>query len=422
MKKNIPQVAKGGLLDRRLFLQSGATVLTALAGSSAWAGSALSARGFPKTMTTPGHEDDEYGQPSIHEAKVKRSLTRLYESPIFSVSHTPLEDLRGIITPNGLHFGAHHNGIPEIEPETHSLKLHGLVKRPIKWSINDLLRYPMVSKVQFLECSGNSAANAVMDSPVPGRLQDLHGEVSNSEWTGVPLSLLLDEAGVKSKGKWVVCEGADGGSHVRSIPMEKMRDDAIIALNQNGERIRPAQGYPMRLFLPGWEGNASVKWLHRMEVSDRPSQSKDEASLYAEFQKDGRLRQFTFYMEVKSIITHPSGTQKLPDKGLYEISGLAWSGRGKIQAVDVSADGGKTWAPATLQGPVLSKGFTRFTIPWQWNGKPAHLISRARDEYGNTQPTRDEWKSRFASYTFNHYNAMQAWEVTGDGSVNNAYI
>lgn len=423
-KKDIHQIANNGLLDRRLFLRSSVTLLSAVAGSSLLAkgASAAGLATFPKSMTTPGRGDDTYGQPSVYESDVKRSLGQLYESPIFTVSHTPLENLRGVITPSGLHFGAHHNGIPDIEPTEHTLKLHGLVERALKWDIKDLERYPMVSKVQFLECSGNSAANAVMDSPVPGRLQDLHGEVSNSEWTGIPLSILLDEAGVKSKGKWVVCEGADGGSHIRSIPLEKLRDDAIIALYQNGERIRPAQGYPMRLFLPGWEGNASVKWIHRMEVVDQPSQSKDEASLYAEFDKNGKLHQFTFYMEVKSIITHPSGTQQLPDKGFYEVSGLAWSGRGKIKTVEVSADGGKTWAPATLQGPINSKSFTQFTIPWQWNGKPAILISRATDEFGNVQPTLSEWKSRFASYTLNHNNSMQAWAVTADGSVNNVYI
>ncbi len=416
------KLSHNGLIDRRSFLRSGATLLTAVA--SAGLSPPRAAQDFsryPRYMTTPGRSSDSYGLPSQYESQVKRKKKQYYQSKIFTEALTPLQDLRGIITPNGLHFCIHHNGIPDIPPDKHRFMIHGLVDKPLKWNMADLLRYPMISRVQFLECSGNSAANATSDEPVQGNCMALHGQISCAEWTGIPLSVLLNEVGIKSKARWAMCEGADAGSQVRNIPIEKLLDDAIIALYQNGERLRPDQGYPMRLFLPGYEGNANIKWLHRMELSDQPSQSKDEQSLYAEFDNKLKIRQFTLYMEVKSVITHPSGLQQLPDKGYYEISGLAWSGRGKINTVEVSADGGNSWLPATLQGPTLSKAFTRFTLPWQWQGQSARLISRAIDEYGNTQPSRKEWKSRFANFTFNHYNAMQIWEVTREGRINNAY-
>jgi len=407
-------------INRRTFLSS--SLLSAVAGVAIIGGRPLKAEPLPVYMRTMGRMDEEYGQPSIYEKDVKRKAAAPYESSIFTITHTPLDQLRGTLTPSGLHFSVQHNGIPDIQKSEHVLKLHGLVKKPLKWNYESLSRYPMITVTKFIECSGNSAANAVSKEPVQGNLTDLCGEVSNTEWVGVPLSYLLDEAGVKPEGKWVVCEGADGGSHIRSIPLEKLYDDAIIALYQNGEALRPSQGYPMRLLLPGWEGNANVKWLHRLEVVKEPSQSKDEASLYAEFTKDDKLRQFTFLMKVKSIITTPSSGHILPGKGFYEISGLAWSGAGKIKMVEVSVDGGKTWSKAKLQEPVLSKAFCRFSLPWNYEGKETILISRATDEFGNIQPTRDEWKSRYASYTFNHYNAIQAWKITKDAEVKNVYI
>lgn len=417
------EIAKGGILDRRRFLMSGASLLSVITASSisthAKAGVFDS---YPKHMKVPGKPSEKYGLPSPFEKSVERTQEAYYSSGIFTGNHTPLERLNGTITPNGLHFSIHHNGIPEIDPDKHRLMIHGLVNKPLKWSVETLLNYPMVSRIQFLECAGNSAGNAVSDQPIDASCTALHGQMSCSEWTGIPLKHLLDEVGVKPNGKWVMCEGGDAGNHVRNVPVKKLYDDAIIALYQNGERIRPDQGYPMRLFLPGYEGNMNIKWLHRMEISDKPSQSKDEQSLYAEFTRDNKLMQFTFNMEVKSLITKPSGTQQLPILGIYEISGLAWSGRGKIKMVEVSADGGRTWAKAVLDGVVMSKSFTRFTIPWKWSGQKAVLLSRATDEFGNVQPTRQEWKSFYADYVIGHYNAINAWEVTSDGRVKNTYV
>lgn len=422
-KKQIVEVSKGGLLDRRAFLRSGATLLATVA--AAPISQIANARDFsslPLHMKAPGVPSDVYGQPSKYEKIVQRKGMAFFQSGIFTGALTPLDKLKGIITPSGLHFSMHHNGIPDISPENHQIMIHGMVDKPLKWDIPTLLNYPMVSRIQFLECAGNSAANAVSDTPVAGSSMSLHGQVSCSEWTGVPLKLLLDEAGVKKNALWVMCEGADGGSHVRNVPLQKFYDDAILAFYQNGERIRPDQGYPCRLFLPGFEGNMNVKWIHRMEVVDSPSQSKDEQSLYAEFTKDRKLHQFTFFMDVKSVITSPSGEQQLPANGIYEITGLAWSGRGMIKRVEVSADGGKTWADATLEGPVMNKSFTRFTIPWKWSGRNAILLSRATDEFGNVQPTRTAWKARYADFTFNHYNAINAWHVSSDGKVSNFYV
>jgi sulfane dehydrogenase subunit SoxC len=411
-------------INRRKFLFGGAT-LASVAVTSALPFKSQAetlSLDIPQYMRTPGTKSAEYGAPSKYEVNVKRKMESFYQSSIFTGGLTPLDKLNGVITPSGLHFSVHHNGIPEISSEKHELLIHGHVDKPLKWSVNTLLNYPMVSKIQFLECAGNSAANAVADSPVDGSCTSLHGQISCSEWTGVPLKYLLDEVGIKPNGKWAMCEGADGGSHVRNVPLQKLYDDAIIALYQNGERVRPDQGYPMRLFLPGYEGNMNVKWLHRMEISDIPSQSKDEQSLYAEYTKDNKLHQFTFHMEVKSIITKPSGQQQLPDKGLYEISGLAWSGRGKIKMVEISVDGGKNWQVAELEGFTMDKSFTRFRIPWQWRGEKAILISRATDEFGNRQPTRSEWKSKFSDYTINHFNAINAWEISNNGKVSNTYV
>ena len=378
----------------------------------------LAAR-LPDAMTRPGGADLPYGLPAVHEAQVERSLSM---AAGFAVWRTPLQHQRGIITPSGLHFAVHHNGVPDIAPERHTLKLHGLVNKPLRFDLDRLMRYPMVSRVHFLECAGNSAANALSPTALDQTLGEIAGEVSCSEWTGVPLAYLLNEAGLKDSAQWVVAEGADGGSHSRSLPLKALMKHGMVALFQNGERLRPSQGYPMRLFMPGWEGNVNVKWLHRLEVTDAPAYTKDESGLYTQVLADGRIERFAFHMEVKSVITHPSGQQRLPEPhGFYEIAGLAWSGRGRIVRVDVSVDGGRTWAVAQLHGPVLDRAFTRFTLPWQWNGRKADLLSRATDEHGRTQPLRSEWKRRYAMHSFNHYNAVQAWRVQADGRVENVY-
>ena len=427
MKNNkIEKVAGGGLLDRRSFLLTGIALTSAYSLNAAASQEEQKSIGgeFPDWMKEGGSGDIPYGQPSVYEEHIKRTMVEdTPETSLFSVWHTPIEQQRGIITPSGLHYSVHHNGIPDIKSEDHQLLLHGMVDKPLKFDIESLMRYPMMSAIYFLECAGNTATNAVSPMAEDMNCQDLYGQISGSEWGGVPLKYLLNEAGVKPEAKWVIAEGADSGSHARSIPLSKLMDDAFVVLYQNGEKIRPSQGYPMRLFVPGWEGNANVKWLHRLEVTDKPAYTKGESGLYSDILADGKLQRFSFHMDVKSVITHPSGKQILPEKkGFYEISGLAWSGYGKIKQVEVSADGGKTWALATLHGPVLSKALTRFSIPWYWDGKGATLISRATDEFGRSQPTRDIWKERYASYSFNHYNAIQAWHISTNGVVENVYV
>jgi len=410
--------AGNGLLHRRWFLTHGAAAGAALLTARNVAAAPLE---VPATMTTPGTPSSAYGERSPHESSVQRITNGAAPTPGTGGSRTPLERLEGIITPNGLHFERHHNGVPDIDPAQHQVLIHGLVERPLLFSIDALSRYPFVSRIQFLECSGNSAGLNAAEAPQQGA-GGLHGLVSCSEWTGVPLGILLEEAGARPEGRWLLAEGVDAAGMSRSVPMAKALDDAILALYQNGERLRPSNGYPVRLFLPGYEGNMNVKWLRRIKVTAEPTMTKDETSKYSDLQPNGRSLQFTFPMEVKSVITAPSGGQKMQGAGLYQISGLAWSGLGKIRRVDVSADGGKSWARAALDEPVLSKALVRFRLPWQWSGAPSVLMSRAVDELGNVQPTRAALiAARGASYRY-HYNAIQSWNVTAAGEIGNVYV
>lgn len=420
-------VASGGLLDRRSFLHHGLAFSSVISTGSVMAGTPANASNTPEQiapwMRQAGTTDVPYGTPGAAEQHVVKTATvRAPQEAIFNMWHTPLQHLRGTITPNGLHFGVHHNGIPAIDPAQHRLMIHGLVNKPVQFDLEQLMRFPMESRITFLECSGNTAPNALSPFARDESCQDLFGQASCTEWTGIPMRLILQQAGVKAKATWCVAEGADGGSHTRSIPMNRIMDDAMLALFQNGERIRPAQGYPMRLLVPGCEGNMNVKWLHRLELTDQPAYSKDESGLYSEVLANGQIERFTFVMGVKSVITHPSGQQQLSTpNGYYEVSGLAWSGSGKVRQVEVSADGGKTWALAKLHGPVLDKSFTRFSIPWHWSGRPATLMSRATDDRGHVQPTREVWKKRYAAHSFNHYNAIQCWHINRHGRVENVY-
>jgi sulfane dehydrogenase subunit SoxC len=336
-------------------------------------------------------------------------------------SRTPLESLHGTITPSALHFERHHSGIPEIDPDAHRLLIHGLVERPLIFDMDALSRYPMVTRIQFLECSGNSRPN-LSATPPSGSCGDIHGMVSGSEWTGIPLSILLDEAGVAPNARWVLAEGVDAAAMSRSVPMAKALDDALIALYQNGEALRPANGYPVRLFLPGYEGNISVKWLRRLKVTAEPVMTKDETSKYTDLLPGGQSLLFTYPMRVKSVITSPSTGLTLDGPGLYEISGLAWSAAGRIRAVEISADGGQTWAEAALSEPVLSKSLTRFRMAWRRDGEPAVLVSRAIDETGEVQPSRDEFLAEKGSQVSYHNNAVQAWRVGAGGGVTNVYV
>lgn len=407
--------AGNGLLDRRLFLKAGAaggaTLLTATAAGverEQW-------------MKVPGGPMSDNGAPSAHESHVKRiAIASQPGTTGTGVSRTPLEYLDGVITPSRLHFERHHSGIPDINPQQHRLVIHGMVDRALSFSLDALARYPMVSRIQFLECSGNSGAS-IAPEPVQQSCGTIHGLVAASEWGGVPLSVLLDEAGLKRGAKWIVADGADSVVMSRSVPLDKIMDDAIVALYQNGERLRPANGYPMRLFLPGWEGNASVKWLRTIKVMDRPAMSKDETSKYSDLNDEGIATLFTFPMGVKSVITSPSHGMTMGPAGTYQVSGIAWSGSGKIRRVEVSADGGQSWADAALDEHVLSKCLTRFRSAWNWDGGPAVIMSRATDETGNVQPTRAQVLEGRANGAFYHYNGIQAWAVSENGEVNNVY-
>jgi sulfane dehydrogenase subunit SoxC len=405
------------ILSRRIFLEGAAVSGAAGVGVPSALAEPLTIQSW---MKEPGAGFTGYGQPSRFEAKVVRVFTTAPGTTGTGASRTPHHLLNGTITPNGLHFERHHSGIPDIDPETHRLLIHGLVKRPLVFSLEALARYPLVSRIAFIECGGNSGALYQKD-PVAAGVQALHGLVSGSEWTGVRLADLLDEAGVDPKAQWILAEGADAAGMSRSVPMAKAMDDAIIALYQNGERIRPSNGYPLRLLLPGYEGNMNVKWLRRVKVTEGPTMTKDETSKYTISLPDGKALQFVFPVEAKSVITHPSPGLAMKGAGLYEISGLAWSGYGKISKVDVSADGGKSWAPAALQEPVLAKALTRFRVAWRWNGGPAILQSRASDESGYVQPTRAALIADRGIRTIYHFNGIASWAVGENGEVRHVY-
>lgn len=424
-------VAGGGLLHRRLLLKSGLALATATAAGRSFAAAPGATApdaapappidpASPPWMHQTGLPFTPYGKPSKHEARVMRNIGGNRDLAGNGVSWTPLEDLEGIITPNGLHFERHHDGVPEIDPEQHRLVIHGKVKQPLMFTVNDILRYPMQSHLVFLECGGNSNAGW-HQAPIQRPVGSFHGLVSCSEWTGVPLAILLDQAGIDPKATWVIAEGSDGAVMNVSLPLAKLMDDAIVALYQNGERIRPENGYPMRLIIPGWEGVTHVKWLRRLELTDQPVMARNETAKYTELLPSGKARQFTFIMDAKSLITSPSPGLKLHGPEVYEIKGLAWSGRGKITKVEVSADGGKSWADAALQEPVLSRCFTRFRIPWKWDGGPAILKSRATDETGYVQPERNILVQERGRNGYFHYNAIVSWAVNDSGSVRHVY-
>jgi sulfane dehydrogenase subunit SoxC len=416
--QELRHAAGNGLLDRRALFRAGA----AAAASAGFAGSANAAGPLQVEpwMREVGAPFTAYGQPSHFENKVVRTYASLPGTTGTGSARTPLQALDGMITPNGLHFERSHDGVPDIDPDKHQLLIHGLVRRPLSFNLEALARYPMVSRIAFLECGGNGGA-LYQKTPVQLGVQGLQGLLSCAEWTGVPLAVLLDEAGVDPKAKWILAEGADAASMSRSIPLTKAMDDAIVALYQNGERVRPSNGYPMRLLLPGFEGNSNVKWLRRIKLTDGPMMTKDETSKYTISLPNGKALQFVFPIEAKSVITRPSPGLRLDGAGFYEISGLAWSGYGKIAKVDVSADGGKSWAPAMLQEPVLSKALTRFRIPWQWDGGPAVLQSRTVDESGYVQPSREQVIAERGNNTIFHYNGITTWGVAASGELTHVY-
>lgn len=359
-----------------------------------------------------------YGKPSKFETGVMRRMHPNVTEPMSAYSVTPLQDLDGIITPNGLHYERHHAGVPQIDPAQHRLVVHGLTEREMIFTIEEIRQFPSESRIYFLECSGNP----VFVPPYGKTAGDVTGLVSGASWTGVPLKTLLRHVGLKKSAKWVVAEGADGAAMNRSIPIEKCLDDVMVAYSQNGERLRPEQGYPVRLFVPGYEGNMSIKWLRRLQVTDQPAYSKEETSKYSDLMADGRARKFSFIMEAKSIVTFPSGTQKLTRKGKYEMRGIAWSGHGKIKHVDVSIDGGRSWKEATLDLPVLSKALTSFRAPFEWNGEELVVMSRAVDETGYVQPTLEQLIAARGRWSQYHNNAIHPWKISTTGEVTNGRV
>jgi sulfane dehydrogenase subunit SoxC len=410
-------------ISRRSILTSG--VALAAGGLSAAAnGQPALAAGMPPDVPEWMHAQGRpilspaYGEPSKFEKDVIRRIREPRATDTEAHSVTPLQNLHGIITPNGLVFERHHAGVPEIPPSEHRLMVHGLVDRPLIFSMDDLLRFPSVSRIHFLECSGNSSTEWRKSGY--NSVQRTHGLLSCCEWTGVPLSTILDEVGLRPEAKWILAEGADAAAMARSLPLEKALDDALVAYAQNGEMLRPEQGYPVRLFLPGFEGNMSVKWLRRLKVGDKPWHTREETSRYTNLLANGKAYQFAFEMDVKSVVTFPNSDRSFRGKGAYEISGLAWSGRGHIVRVDVSVDGGATWRRASLQEPVLTKCLTRFRLAFVWDGQPLEIQSRAIDSKGWTQPTRPKLIAARGTNPRYHYNAIQGWKIAADGGVTNA--
>lgn len=362
-------------------------------------------------------EERSYGTRSGFETEMRIRMPT--PTPHSSLSLTPLEKGLGIITPSGLHFDRSHAGTARIDPSQHRLYVHGMVRQAKKFSMSDLRRFPSLSRILFIECSGNTATE--WSGPRMKTVQGTHGATSVAEWTGVKLSTILNEAGLRRSSGWLLAEGGDAAQMARSIPLEKALADCFLAYGQNGEALRPEQGYPLRLIAPGYEGNVHIKWLRRLEVSDQPFMTREETSKYTDLLPSGKAVQFSFEMDAKSVITFPSGEMLLDGPGFYEITGLAWSGRGAIRGVEVSVDGGRNWTPAELQQPVLPMCHTRFRFPWRWDGREAILQSRCIDETGYRQPTLRQLLAARGLYGIYHLNAIQSWRVAPDGKVSNVH-
>jgi sulfane dehydrogenase subunit SoxC len=363
-----------------------------------------------------------YGKPSKHEGHViRRDVQWLTASRESSVSFTPLHALDGNITPNGLLFERHHSGIAEIDPADYRLMLHGLVDKPLIFTLDDLKRMPRVNRPYFCECAANSGMEW-RGAQLNG-CQYTHGMVHCVMYTGVPLKVLLDEAGLKPAAKWLLLEGGDSAAMTRSLPLAKALDDVLIAYRMNGEMLYPENGYPARVVIPGWEANMWVKWLRRIEVGDQPWHTREETSKYTDLLENGKARRFTYVMDAKSVITSPSPQAPLNHKsGFTVLSGLAWSGRGKIARVDVSLDGGRNWRSAKLDGPVWDKALTRFYYQFDWDGRELLLQSRAMDDTGYVQPSKAELRKVRGVNSIYHNNGIQTWHVRKDGEVENVEI
>jgi sulfane dehydrogenase subunit SoxC len=432
--RTVFQQAKAG---RRDFIRSAfaAAAATAAGAAAAQSNPVPTEGGDPNILNLPEHSTGlgqpvatlGYGLPSKYEANVQRRMSPgLTQTAQSSVSFAPLQSLFGIVTPSGLHFERHHQGWWDVDPSKHRLMVNGsdekMVKAPKVFTVDEIMRLPSVSRFHFIECGANTGME--WGNVAVPTCQYSHGMLSCSEFTGVPLKILLDIAGADTKrGRFVLAEGADGSSMTRTIPMEMVESgEVFVAYGQNGEMLRPENGYPLRLVVPGVQGVSWVKYLRRIEVGDQPWATKDEAVHYIDLMPDGRHRQYTSIQECKSVITTPSGGQVLLDQGYYQISGLAWSGRGKIKRVDVSVDGGRNWRTARFQGPVLDKCLTRFTLDWVWDGKPTLIQSRAMDETGYVQPTYKQLRAVRGSRSIYHNNAVQTWLVQESGEVKNVQL
>ncbi|MGG7644580.1 sulfite dehydrogenase [Rhodovulum sp. YNF3179] len=415
----------GPSTTRRGFLKAGLA-----AGGAVASGGAAYAAGDPAiTELQPwmqylgdGVDARPYGYPSEFESHVKRrNVEWLTADTVSSVNFTPLHELDGIITPNGLCFERHHGGIAEIDPAQHRLMINGLVDKPLVFTMQDLMRFPRENHVYFLECAANTGMEW-RGAQLNG-CQFTHGMIHNVMYTGIPLKLILEEAGLKTNAKWILPEGADASGMTRSVPMEKALDDCLVAFKMNGEMLRPEQGYPLRLVVPGWEGNMWVKWLRRIEVGDKPWHHREETSKYTDLLENGDARRFTWEMDAKSVITNPSPQAPiLHGKGHTVLTGVAWSGRGTIPRVDVTIDGGKNWHQARMDGPSLTKSMHRFYYEFDWDGSPLLLQSRAHDSTGYVQPTKDELRKFRGENSIYHNNGIQTWYVNEKGIAENVEV
>ncbi len=421
-----------GKRGRRDFMRGAfAAAVAGAAAPKALASAAPAGEGDPNILELPAHSKglgqpvvtDGYGRPSKYEGNVQRRQSPgLTQSNQASVSFAPLQSLFGIVTPSGIHFERHHQGWWDIDPAKHRFMVNGMVKKPMVFSMDELMRLPSVSRFHFIECGANTGME--WGNVAVPTCQYTHGMLSCSEFTGVPLITLLELAGADLKGgKFVLAEGADGSSMTRTIPISLVTSgQVLVAYGQNGEMLRPENGYPLRLVVPGVQGVSWVKYLRRVELGDQPWASKDEAIHYVDLMPDGQHRQYTSIQECKSVVTAPSGGQVLLDKGFYNITGLAWSGRGKVKKVDVSVDGGRNWRSARLETPVLDKCLTRFNLDWVWDGKPAIIQSRAMDDTGYVQPSYKEARAVRGMRSIYHNNSIQSWLVQDNGEVKNVQV
>jgi sulfane dehydrogenase subunit SoxC len=417
--------------SRRAFLRGA----VAAGGAVAGAGMARAA-GEPEPLITEvqnwasglgeGVDATPYGLPiRFEDDVVRRNVEWLTADTISSINFTPIHALDGTITPQGCAFERHHSGAIELKKEDYRLMINGLVDKPLVFSYADLERFPRENHVYFCECAANTGmewAGAQLNGA-----QFTHGMIHNMEYSGVPLRTLLEEAGLDAAGdlkdKWIYVEGADASSNGRSIPMDKALDDVLVAFKANGEALRKEHGYPVRLVVPGWEGNMWVKWLRRVEVLDGPVESREETSKYTDTLADGTSRKWTWEMDAKSVVTSPSPQSPISHgPGPLVITGLAWSGRGAITRVDVSTDGGKNWQQARLAKEGESKALSRFYLEIEWDGSEMLLQSRAHDETGYVQPTKTQLREVRGENSIYHNNCIQTWWVKENGEAENVEV